>query len=47
MHSEDKKTYFLRGKVYAKTFNFGLAIKDYEKVIEIDPNDVEAYVRLG
>ena len=39
--------YFYRGLAYSAKGNYDLAIQDYNKALELDPNDVKAYNNRG
>ncbi|MCP4438699.1 MAG: tetratricopeptide repeat protein [Aureispira sp.] len=43
----DQYAYYTRGKAYASRHNGGLAIADFEAVLEIDPNFAPALQELG
>ncbi len=46
-YSEDARYYLLRGSVYSELGDNVLAVEDFIKSIELDPNSAEAYFQRG
>jgi tetratricopeptide (TPR) repeat protein len=47
LNPNDANAYFNRGSCFAKADNFGPAIEDLQKAVQIDPSDGNYYRVLG